>query len=165
MIRRHLNELFARDESCIPCEIADCLSCPQDKPICTISVRTCDTCPIVTCKARTSSANSSNDGPSTGAIVGATIGTLAAVGLFVFVVWHVYGKKRRSRASLVGSAGEKENDFGMLRSARVRYVLGMRGSGPLANTVLRHPRTPLGLLLRRSERGLPTLFRLLIFLE
>ncbi|TGZ76563.1 hypothetical protein EX30DRAFT_244219 [Ascodesmis nigricans] len=120
LIHEHLNDLFRREDGCIECATANCLSCqkknPDDPPpTCTVTVRTCDTCPVIKCYPR--SAPKEDDGPSTGAIVGATLGALAAVVLVAFFVWRYCYKKRR-RTPIIVSAAEKENDFGMLRSAR-----------------------------------------------
>lgn len=55
---------------------------------------------------------------SPGAAAGAALGGLAGLLLIFFLLFRIWAKRQRTRSSLAGTAAEKENDFGMLRSAR-----------------------------------------------
>jgi hypothetical protein len=60
---------------------------------------------------------------SGGAIAGACVGGLLGAGILAFVVHKLCATKRMDKTSMVASAAEKENDFGMLKSARVWLTL------------------------------------------
>lgn len=60
----------------------------------------------------------SGSGISGGAIAGACIGGLLALAILGFFVWRSRAKKNMRRMSMAATAAEKENDFGMLKSAR-----------------------------------------------
>lgn len=55
---------------------------------------------------------------SKGAVIGASIGGLVVAMILGFVVYRFCCSRRNGRRSMA-SAAEKENDFGMLKSARV----------------------------------------------
>jgi hypothetical protein len=83
--------------------------------------QTCDSCSKVQCNAKTTSSTSKTSS-GVGAIVGGLFGGLAAAGLIGFVVYTRCIKKKKARMSMAASAAEKENDFGMLKSARVHIT-------------------------------------------
>ncbi len=61
-------------------------------------------------------------GTPVGAAVGASIGGLAVAGLAGFVIFKICTKKRRERESMAASTAEKQNDFGIFKSARVSVL-------------------------------------------
>ena len=83
---------------------------------CSFTVQTCTKCASVVC----TSTNQSNPKLSPGALAGACVGGLIAAGILGFVVYRFFLAKRAVRTSMAATAAEKENDFGMLKSARVR---------------------------------------------
>lgn len=121
------HDLFARQNpNCVKdCQVPPCGKCASNQ-YCTLSVQTCDACPKATCAdvQGTSSSNSSSDGgdsssPSVGPIVGGVFGGLAAAGIIGFLLYRTFVKKKKQeRISMAATAAEKENDFGMLKSAR-----------------------------------------------
>jgi hypothetical protein len=112
--------IFARDSSCVQ-------GCPTDTPVCNCSsnerceltAQSCVSCAAVICKTI---AKSGGSGISPGAIAGAVIGGLIAVGILAFFIWTRAKRQMQTkrRMSMAATAAEKENDFGMLRSARVQ---------------------------------------------
>ena len=53
--------------------------------------------------------------------MGGLFGGLAAAGMIGFLVYRMFiKKKRQERISMAATAAEKESDFGMLKSARVK---------------------------------------------
>lgn len=109
--------IFARQNpGCVQdCAVPTC-NCSADED-CQMIAQTCDSCSKVQCNAKTTSSTSKTSS-GVGAIVGGLFGGLAAAGLIGFVVYTRCIKKKKARMSMAASAAEKENDFGMLKSAR-----------------------------------------------
>lgn len=52
--------------------------------------------------------------------MGGVLGGVAAAGIIGFLLYRTFVKKKKQeRISMAATAAEKENDFGMLKSARV----------------------------------------------
>jgi hypothetical protein len=109
--------IFARDGGCVQ-------NCPEELPVCDclpterceLTAQNCVECAQVKCRK----VAKSKSGVSGGAIAGACVGGLVVVGILGFFVWRSRAKKQIYRRSMAATAAEKENDFGMLKSARVR---------------------------------------------
>lgn len=99
------------------CPVPSC-NCPGNQD-CQLVAQTCDRCSQTTCVPNPSSGTSPG---SIGAIVGGLFGGLAVAGMIGFMVYTRCIKKKKARMSLAVSAAEKENDFGMLKSARVNMT-------------------------------------------
>jgi len=76
----------------------------------------CIKCATMECQDNGSA--TSSKGTPVGAAVGASIGGLAVAGLVGFVIFKICTKKRRERQSMAASTAEKQNDFGIFKSAR-----------------------------------------------
>ncbi|KAG0130403.1 hypothetical protein HOY82DRAFT_648810 [Tuber indicum] len=119
------HDLFARQNpNCVKdCLVPPCGGCAPNQ-YCALSVQTCDACPKATCaNIQSGSSDSGDDGgsssPSVGPIVGGVFGGLAAAGIIGFLLYRTFiKKKKQERISMAATAAEKENDFGMLKSAR-----------------------------------------------
>lgn len=99
------------------CPVPSC-NCPGNQD-CQLVAQTCDRCSQTTCVPNPSSGTSPG---SIGAIVGGLFGGLAVAGIIGFVVYTHCIKKKKARMSMAANAAEKENDFGMLKSARVNMA-------------------------------------------
>lgn len=99
------------------CAVPSC-NCPGNQD-CQLVAQTCDRCSQTTCVPNPSSGTSPG---SIGAIVGGLFGGLAVAGMIGFMVYTRCIKKKKARMSMAVSAAEKENDFGMLKSARVNMT-------------------------------------------
>ncbi|KAI5812356.1 hypothetical protein BZA77DRAFT_145600 [Pyronema omphalodes] len=106
--------IFARQNpGCITgCPALPACQC-NDNQRCELTAQTCGACAEVKCVDIVRP----QEKFSGGAIAGACLGGLVGATVFSFVVWKLCGKKRK-RSSFGASAAEKENDFGMLKSAR-----------------------------------------------
>lgn len=98
------------------CPTPSC-NCPGNQD-CQLVAQTCDRCSQTTCVPNPSSGTSPG---SIGAIVGGLFGGLAMTGMIGFMVYTRCIKKKKARMSMANAA-EKENDFGMLKSARVHMT-------------------------------------------
>ncbi|CUS08220.1 unnamed protein product [Tuber aestivum] len=119
------HDLFARQNpNCVrDCQVPPCV-CASNQ-YCALTVQTCDACPKATCTdvQGSDSGGDDDDGgsssPSVGPIVGGVFGGLAAAGIIGFLLYRTFiRKKKQERVSMAATAAEKENDFGMLKSAR-----------------------------------------------
>lgn len=99
------------------CQLPAC-NCPGNQD-CQLVAQTCDECSRTICVPNPSSGTSSG---SIGAIAGGLLGGLAVTGMIGFVVYTHCIKKKKARMSMAANAAEKENDFGMLKSARVNMA-------------------------------------------
>jgi hypothetical protein len=117
--------IFARQNpGCITgCPALPACQC-NDNQRCELTAQTCGACAEVKCVDIVRP----KEKFSGGAIAGACLGGLVGATIFSFVVWKLCGKKRK-RSSLGASAAEKENDFGMLKSARVCLFRGIPAYG------------------------------------
>lgn len=112
--------IFVRQtpEGCVEnCPTPSC-NCPGNQD-CQLVAQTCDRCSQTTCVPNPSSATSPG---SIGAIAGGLFGGLAVAGIIGTIVYIRCIKKKKARMSMAVSAAEKENDFGMLKSARVNVA-------------------------------------------
>lgn len=81
--------------------------------------QTCTVCSFMKCVDKPKSTKKAASA-SVGAIVGGLFGGLAMAGIIGFLVYTRWIKKKKARMSMaVSHAAEKDNDFGMLKSARV----------------------------------------------
>ncbi|KAL7274447.1 hypothetical protein RUND412_002660 [Rhizina undulata] len=112
--------LFARQNpNCIQnCPTPSC-NCSSNE-VCVYSAQSCTQCSEASCTSSSSSSSSSSGSANApiGAIVGGTLGGVFVACLIAYFLYRKYGKKNQARMSMAASAAEKENDFGMLKSAR-----------------------------------------------
>ncbi|KAF2753421.1 hypothetical protein EJ05DRAFT_214309 [Pseudovirgaria hyperparasitica] len=127
-VARVLRTIFRR---CIECEnvALSCPSCPTGQ-ICSITTKTCDTCPGAICIAdpSASSNNAANkkSGPNVGAIAGGVVGGIAFIVLATWLVWKFCIKRRQQEMDDAAAwdqtnlPPEKRNtQFTMRRDARM----------------------------------------------
>ncbi|KAF8244460.1 hypothetical protein K440DRAFT_11855 [Wilcoxina mikolae CBS 423.85] len=106
--------IFARQNpGCAVCGVTPVCECLATQR-CELTAQTCSECPKMLCK----DIAPPQPKVSGGAIAGACVGGLLGAGILAFVVHKLCATKRSDRASMVASGAEKENDFGMLKSAR-----------------------------------------------
>lgn len=124
--------IFARENyGCAQnCPSPGVCNCAENER-CELTQQTCVDCPELVCKLIKSPKGS----VPAGAIAGASLGGLLVASVLAFFVWRSCVRKRSQRLSMAATAAEKENDFGMLKSARVLLSLAA-GKGDGANRVV-----------------------------
>lgn len=153
--------IFRRDgdgDPCVKgCSPAPACDCDTTITRCEVTVQTCIECSVMKC-VPLAKKSTSKEGPSTGAVVGACVGGLAGAALIGFLVYRFCVRGgNRGRLSMA-TAAEKENDFGMLKSARVCFAQ-LWPKGKKADE-FRRQRTRLPLSPRPSAPELQTSSRL-----